>query len=50
MAERSPAPTEDARWEITVTEGSQGPRTYRFSAQRVRETRNRKPSGVVWAV
>ena len=28
---------------ITVAQGSQGPRTYRFSAQRVRATRRRKP-------
>ncbi len=36
--------------EITVAQGSQGPRTYRFSAQRVRATRRRKPGEEVWAV
>ena len=30
--------------------GVQGPRTYRFGAQRVRETRTRKPGGVAWAI
>ena len=30
--------------------GSQRPRTYRFGARRVRETRFRKPGGVAWAV
>ena len=34
----------------TVAEGSQGPRTYRFSAQRVRVTKRRKPGEVVWAI
>ncbi len=36
--------------EITVAPGSQGPRTYRFSAQRVRATRRRKPGEELWAV
>ncbi len=49
MAERSLALPEESWREITVAEGSQGPRVYRFGAQRVRETRNRKPGGVVWA-
>ena len=41
----------DAVWrEITVAQGSQGPRTYSFSAQRVRVTRKRKPGEEVWAV
>ena len=31
--------------EITVAQGSQGPRSYRFSAQRVRATRKGKPGG-----
>ena len=39
----------DAWREITVAEGSQGPRSYMFSAQRVRVTR-RKPGEMVWAV
>ncbi len=33
-----------------MAEGAQGPRTYRFSAERIRETRNREPGGVLWAV
>ena len=36
--------------EITVAEGSQGHRTYRFSAQRVRVTRRRKPGEELWAI
>ena len=35
---------------MTVAEGTQGPRTYMFSAQRIRVTRRRKPGEVVWAV
>ena len=50
MAERSSALPEESWREITVAEGSQGPRTYRFDAQRVRETRDRKPGGVAWAI
>jgi SRSO17 transposase len=50
VKERSLAQPREAWREITVAEGSQGPRTYRFSAQRVRETRNRQPGGVLWAV
>ncbi len=50
MAERSLALPEESWREITVAEGSQGPRTYRFGAQRVRETRDRKPGGVAWAI
>ena len=33
-----------------MAEGAQRPRACRFSAQLVRETRNRKPGGVVWAI
>ena len=33
-----------------MAEGSQGPRTHRFSAQRVRVTRKRKPGEALWAV
>ena len=36
--------------EITVAEGSQGPRSYRFSAQRVRPTCRRKPGEIHWAI
>ena len=41
---------EEAWREITVADGSQGPRTYRFSAQWVRVTKRRKPGEVVWAI
>ena len=47
---RSLSPPEGAWQEVTVAEGTQGPRTYMFSAQRVRVTRKRKPGEVVWAV
>ena len=50
MAERSLALPEESWREITVAEGSQGPRTYRFGAQRVRETRDRKLGEVAWAI
>ena len=40
----------DTRREITVAEGSQGPLTRRFSAQRVRPTSKRKPCEIHWAV
>ena len=41
----------DEDWrEITVAQGSQGPRTYRFSAQRVRATKKGKPGEEMWAV
>ena len=33
-----------------MAQGSQGPRSYRFSAQRVRATSKRKPGEVHWAV
>ena len=38
----------DAWREITVAEGSQGPRSYQFSAQRVRPTSRRKPGEIHW--
>ena len=41
---------EEAWREITVAEGSQGPRSYEFSAQRVRPTSRRKPGDIHWAV
>ena len=50
MAERADAITEEAWREITVAEGSQGPRSYRFSAQRVRPTSRRKPGEIHWAI
>ena len=33
-----------------MAEGSQGPRSYRFSAQRVRPTSRRKPGDIHWAI
>ena len=41
---------QEAWREITVAQGSQGPRVYQFSAQRVRATRKHKPGEEVWAV
>ena len=43
MEQRSGELPEEPWREITVAEGSQGPRSYMFSAQRVRFTRRRKP-------
>ena len=41
----------DGAWrDITVAQGSQGARTYRFSAQRVRVTRKGKPGEEIWAL
>ena len=50
MAERADTIPEDSWREITVAEGSQGPRIYQFSAQRVGPTSRRKPGEVHWAV
>ena len=50
MGERSDELPEEAWREITVAQGSQGPRSYRFSAQRVRVTKRRKPGEIHWAV
>ena len=50
MLERAAAIPADGWREITVAEGSQGPRTYRYSAQRVRATHRRKPGEILWAV
>ena len=50
MAERSAELPAEAWREITVAEGSQGPRSYQFSAQRVRPTSKRKPGEIHWAV
>ena len=41
---------EDAWQEITVAEGTQGARSYMFSALRVRPTARRKPGEIHWAV
>ncbi len=50
MEQRSDELPEEAWREITVAEGSQGPRSYRFSAQRVRPTSRRKPGDIHWAI
>ena len=56
LAERGDELPEDAWREITVaqgsqgSQGSQGPRTYMFSAQRVRPTSRRKPGEIHWAI
>ena len=50
MEGRSDELPEEAWREITVAEGSQGPRSYRFSAQRVRPTGRRKPGEIHWAI
>ena len=50
MEQRSDELPDEAWREITVAQGSQGPRTYRFSAQRVRATKQGKPGEEIWAV
>ena len=50
MEQRAAAIPEDAWREITVAQGSQGPRIYLFNAQRVRATKRRKPGEEVWTV
>ena len=50
LEQRVAAIPEEAWREITVAEGSQGPRSYLFSAQRVRATNRRKPGEEGWAV
>ena len=44
MEQRSAELPDEAWREITVAEGSQGPRSYRFSGQRVRPTSRRRPT------
>ena len=50
MEQRSDELPDEAWREITVAEGSQGPRSYMFSAQRVRVTRKGKPGEEAWSV
>ena len=50
LAERGAELPEEAWREITVAQGSQGPRTYMFSAQRVRPTSRRRPGEPHWAI
>ena len=50
MGERSAELREKAWRKITVAKGSQGPRTYQFSAQQVRRSNPRKPRDIHWTV
>ena len=50
MGERSAELPAEAWREIRVAEGSQGPRSYEFSAQRVRPTSRRKPGDIHWPI
>ena len=50
MEQRSGELPEEVWREITVAQGSQGPRSYMFGAQRVRVTRRGKPGQEAWAV
>ena len=50
MQQRAAAVPEAAWREITVSQGSQGPRVYQFSAQRVWPTARRRPGEIHWAV
>ena len=50
MAERRAELPETAWREITLAQGSQGPRVYRYSAQWVRPTTRRKPGAIHWAI
>jgi SRSO17 transposase len=60
-ARPTPGPRREARqraaalpshaWQdITVADGAQGPRTYRFASERVRESRDGRPGAAVWLV
>ena len=50
MGERAADIPEEAWHTIMVAQGSQGPRAYQFSAQRVRPTARRRPGETHWAV
>ena len=50
MEQRIDGLPDEAWQEITVAQGTQGPRRYLFSAQRVRPTSKRKPGEIHWAV
>ena len=50
MTEAANAIPAEAWREITVAEGSQGPRSYQFSAQRLRPTSRRKPGEIHWVI
>jgi SRSO17 transposase len=50
VAERAAALPKEAWQEITVAEGAQGPRTYRFAFERIRATRDRTPGEELWLI
>jgi SRSO17 transposase len=50
VAERAATLPQEAWQEITVAEGAQGPRTYRFAFERLRATRNREPGEELWLI
>jgi SRSO17 transposase len=50
VAERAASLPKEAWQEITVAEGAQGPRTYRFAFEWVRATRDRKPGEELWLI
>jgi SRSO17 transposase len=50
VAERAAALPPEAWQVITVGEGAQGPRTYRFAFERVRATRDREPGEELWLI
>ena len=50
MEQRSGELPDEVWREITVAQGSQGPQSYMFCAQRVRATRKGKPGQEAWAV
>lgn len=50
VRERQAALPETAWQEISVGEGAQGPRTYRFALERIRVTRKRQPGEELWLV
>ena len=50
MEERADDLPQDAWQEITVAQGTRGPRSYMFSTQRVRPASRRKPGGIHWAI
>ena len=50
VRERAQRVPQEAWQAITVAEGTQGPRTDHFAAERVRQTRDGEPGGVLWLV
>ncbi len=50
LHERRAALPPEAWQQITVAEGAQGPRTYRFAFERVRESREKKPGQELWLI